>query len=609
MPYYLSKSDFTTAYDCPTKLFYKKMKYGDSMFLNEYLRHLAKGGYLVGKLATLKYPEGITIDTGSDIEKAVKETQVLLEQENVTIFEAAILSGQKLIRIDILVKNGKNIDLIEVKSKSYDSTPDDKIQKKMMDELQDYILDVAYQYSVLKEVYPNYNITPYLYMPDKAKTTSVEGMNTAFKVKHEITNTGFQKFEVSVEPSLQKDLIEDDILTLLDVTEQVKLLLPAVRLKSIELLKSIENGLQKIESPISKNCFKCQFNISNEQHPASGFDECWKDMPKPKHHIRELYHCGTIGGTKNPLSNSWIQQKKVDLFEVPLNALTKTRGIRQQIQIKYTKENKEWFSNEMKGHLKNFRYPLHFIDFETVTSAIPFHKGMRPYEMLAFQWSCHTIERPSAEPKHSEWINIEPSFPSFKFAESLKEQIGTEGSMFMWAPHENTTLKNILNQYEKYEYNNEDLKQWLQKIVKIKDGPDGRFIDQNKFTFDHYFHPMMKGQTSIKKTFPAVLSSCKSERIVKWLKEFEPGISLYKLNGSNEISNPYEVLPPVSIYDEAERVNEGTGAMKAYEDLMYGIHKGDTETARAYEQALLRYCKLDTLAMVIIWEHWSKSLL
>ena len=44
--------------------------------------------------------------------------------------------------------------------------------------------------------------------------------------------------------------------------------------------------------------------------------------------------------------------------------------------------------------------------------------------------------------------------------------------------------------------------------------------------------------------------------------------------------------------------------MRAYEDLMIGLNKGNEEIKQKYKEALLRYCKLDTLAMVIIWEYW-----
>lgn len=45
--------------------------------------------------------------------------------------------------------------------------------------------------------------------------------------------------------------------------------------------------------------------------------------------------------------------------------------------------------------------------------------------------------------------------------------------------------------------------------------------------------------------------------------------------------------------------------MTAYQDMMFGKHRNKPEIRDLYRDALLRYCKLDTLAMVIIWEHWN----
>ena len=59
------------------------------------------------------------------------------------------------------------------------------------------------------------------------------------------------------------------------------------------------------------------------------------------------------------------------------------------------------------------------------------------------------------------------------------------------------------------------------------------------------------------------------------------------------------------MYEKAETVEDGTGAMRAYEDLMFGLNKGNAKVTEKYRQALLRYCKLDTLAMIIIWEYWK----
>jgi hypothetical protein len=79
---------------------------------------------------------------------------------------------------------------------------------------------------------------------------------------------------------------------------------------------------------------------------------------------------------------------------------------------------------ELKEEINSWKYLLHFIDFETCITALPFHKVMRPYEMIGFQWSCYTIKQPGDEPIHSEWLNTDPKFPSFTFAESLMNKVG-----------------------------------------------------------------------------------------------------------------------------------------------------------------------------------------
>ena len=41
--------------------------------------------------------------------------------------------------------------------------------------------------------------------------------------------------------------------------------------------------------------------------------------------------------------------------------------------------------------MDKWKFPLNFIDFETSMSALPFNKGRRPYEQIAFQFSHHTV--------------------------------------------------------------------------------------------------------------------------------------------------------------------------------------------------------------------------
>ena len=52
-------------------------------------------------------------------------------------------------------------------------------------------------------------------------------------------------------------------------------------------------------------------------------------------------------------------------------------------------------------------------------------------------------------------------------------------------------------------------------------------------------------------------------------------------------------------------VRDGTGAMRAYQDMLYGLRRTDERYRAAFKDTLLQYCKLDTLAMVMVWVHWS----
>lgn len=600
----LSKSDFKTALDCQTKLYYKKKKYPSANDGNDYLAFLADGGHQVGKLATMQYPNGIEIQTGNDHQAAIDLTIEKLNEENVTLFEPSIQINNKIVRVDILEKRGDEYHLIEVKSKSFDSSQPRAEQVKG---LKEYIEDLAYQYLVLEEFLTSldkkHSIKAFLYLPDKSKTASMEGLNSAFKVVELPHSTDtFRATDVEVKEHFLEDVLKEDLLTLADFTLEVVALQPRIKQLATHLLSGLNPEIVKLKTVINKKCFKCEYNLSSDKHPESGFEECWKGMPNPEHHIKNLYYAGSLG--KNKLLDEMIHDKKLSMYDVPDEEIKGSRGLRQRIQLDHTKSGEEYYSVEMREELLSWDYPIHFIDFETATAALPYHKRMRPYETVAFQWSCHTIPYPGADPVHSEWINLEPEFPNFKFAESLMDHIGTTGTVLMWATHENSTLKQIYYQMKDYGHHNPKLEAWLDHVVKFDPNDTGELIDMNKFTLDHYFHPLMKGRTSIKVTLPAVLWENKSERSARWLKEFGDGISLYN-EENGHLLNPYYELPPFELFDKAEQIKDGGGAMSAYQDLLFGIHMGDHETNEKYKQGLLNYCKLDTLAMVIIWEHWN----
>jgi hypothetical protein len=110
---YLSKSEFKLAMQCPTKLAHKKAGYKSSTEFDPYMNYLSDGGYMIGKMAQLYYPEGIEIN--GNTEQALAQTAEELLKDKVVLFESAIQVNNKLVRIDILVKDGNHFQLIEVK--------------------------------------------------------------------------------------------------------------------------------------------------------------------------------------------------------------------------------------------------------------------------------------------------------------------------------------------------------------------------------------------------------------------------------------------------------------------------------------------------------------
>ncbi len=598
MSQYLTKSDLKVAMTCATKLYYKKKSYPTNAEGNEYMQLLAEGGYMVGKLAQLHYPEGILIGNENGTNYAIEETRKLLERENVTLFEAAICIGQKLVRIDILKKEGNVFDLIEVKSKTWDSN-NVKTQKKVYESV---IHDICYQVMVLEEAYPAAIIKPHLLVPDKAKNTTIDSLNSLFSLNIKQGKIPSSKsYEVNFIGDLS-DIQNDDILTLYEIQEDLSPVKEPMAEMIDIFIEHIKEEPVKIPVQISTKCKKCEFKVDENGGP-NGFKECWGALAEATESVLDLNNLGNFD--KKGEISALIANNQVALQNVPVSLVENKYANRAYHQI--TKST-EWLNSQVGEAIENAEFPLHFIDFETSRMALPYHKGMRPYENIAFQWSCHTIENPGAEPVHNEWINTQDSFPNFKFAESLMDCIGKEGTVLIWSPHENTILKDILWQMDKYNYENRELRNWFAKIVNTKDVNNGRLLDMHLLARDFYYHPYMKGKTSIKVPLPAVLKSTRSEKISSLLANFGDELNLFSINGNGEIENPYRFLPQLKFSDGKINVNDGTGAMRAYQEMLYGVSKNNVELKAEWTKALLRYCKLDTLAMIIIWEHWNDIL-
>jgi hypothetical protein len=632
----LSKSDFKLGLDCPTKLYYKKRGYASSMAEDAYLQFLAEGGYLMGAVATLVEPGGRDVaaevrrtdpgTSGEVTERALELTRSLMEESHITLYEPAFMVGRRLVRVDVLVKDDHHIDLIEVKAKAQDGENPEWREG----DWGAYLDDLAYQTLVVRAALPEHAVRPWLMTPDKSVRAEMDNLTTHFRLRELRGGGAFRDVEVEYTggPELAEEIRRSGLLRRWDVQHLVEERLDRVEAAAAGFEAWLAaHPLTHPRTPVSKDCFKCEYDHSTGTVPANGFRECWGELARPERHIRHLYKVGTIGGWASPNVSLWITSGLVnqdDLTEADLQnasgTLTSTAK-RVLIQIRHTRSGTEWMDEgELRGHLESWRYPLHFLDFEASASPLPYHRGMRPYQTVVFQWSCHTVTSPHSEPVHREFLNTEAVMPAREFLLGLREAIGDDGTPLMWSSYENTQLRRLLEWMQGQEPATEpDLLDWLRGLVTVRAKnkviQKGRLVDQHALVPKAWFHPKMGGRTSLKVCLPAALLTSDSPRIDRWLGA--EGLLDPTTGGRPE--DPYKLLPdllpgvapdtdPEDFPGEDAHITDGVEAMRAYQDMVYGRHMHDSAWKARTTEALRRYCRLDTLAQVIVWEHWRTKL-
>jgi len=639
----LTKSRFKIALSCPTKLYYNdNADYENQKKEDKFMEALAEGGYQVGALAKCYFPGGHDIsDMGYDT--PLQKTNELLKQERVTIFEAAIRYNNCFIRVDILEKNGNNINLIEVKAKSYDGNSHITIAGGW----NDYLQDVAFQKYVTQQAFPHYNVKAYLMLADKSKAASVTGLNQKFLLKKNFDGRIAVEVQGDVSPvALGTQILSkvnvDDIATSI-INDSINKQKPELAYKDkIELWEKSCVKAEKIISPVGAHCFGCEFK-SNDLVKKSGFNECWKHW----------YNLTDEQLKKPMISCIWNFRKKRELLEENVlfiedvqkehigNIKPKKNGAlsqaeRQWLQVQKIQANDDtvYFDHDgMKTLMDSFVYPLHFIDFETSMVAIPFYEQQHPYEIIAFQFSHHIMYQDGKIEHKDEYIELERGkFPNFEFVRALKKALEKDyGTIFRYAAHENTVLNQISRQISlSQETDKDELLQFIYSITndtKIKRAGGARdMVDMCQIIKDYYFDPRTGGSNSIKAVLPAVLGrsiylqSKYSNPIYGHSgeirsKNFPNGWIWIKYDENNKIIDPYKLLP--KLFDTIENeiseefltddlLNSGGAALTAFAKMQF-TEMSDVERSSVV-QGLLKYCELDTLAMVMIYEYWQNEI-
>ncbi len=642
-PRYLTKSRFKLGTECPTKLFYAgKPEYNNSKLDDSFLAALAEGGFQVGELAKCYHPGGHDITT-LDYEEALKQTNDFLKEDKVTIYEPAIRYENLFIRIDVLVKNKNHFELIEVKAKSFDSEIEEPFRNKngsISSGWRPYLYDVAFQRYVLQNSFPDMKISSYLMMADKNVECPVSGLNQKFKiVRDESNRTG-----IKVSSDLTTKDLKKKILIKVQVDDIVDSILEDEEfINEIACLASNYEADKKIISEIGSKCGGCEFKCSNDeesQRLKSGFKECWKqalgwsDSDFDEASILEVW--------ASRKKDKFIKDGKVKLTDLVIDDIEPDSddnpGLsakeRQWLQVEKVqiKDDKHFLDGEgLKLEMDKWVYPLHMIDFETSMVAIPFNKGRRPYEAIAFQFSHHTVYEDGRVEHTGEFLNTNVGeFPNYKFVRELKKQLEVdEGTIFRYSPHENTFLNHIYRQLKEDKSKIDDQEELCEFIKTITTSSsssaekwcgDRGMVDLWHLVKRYYYDPSTRGSNSIKYVLPAILNSSKflKEKYAKPIYGAEDGIKSLNFKDwqwiellEGKVVDPYKKLPRIftdvsdknfEILTEDDELANGGAALTAYGRMQFS-EMSDIERDEL-SSALLRYCELDTMAMVMIFEAW-----
>lgn len=633
-------------------------EYGNNNVGNSFLEALAEGGFQVGELAKIYHPGGIEI-TVLDKDEAVAQTQALMTQEDVTIYEAAFKYENLFIKADVVIKKGQFVELVEVKSKSFDPSAEDPFYNKaklkkgeaqLNSEWEPYLVDVAFQTHVLKLAYPMFKIRSTLMLADKSATANVEGLNQKFFLK----KVEGEHISVAVAPHTTKESVGAPLLVKVSVDDEVKIVwgMTFENGKSfdqmVELLSEVCHDGRFVTPQVDSKCKSCEFRIGKDakaKGAKSGFENCWSVAAQLKSSDFDKPLVFDIWNFKK--TQSLLDQRKIliaDVVEDDISPTSKadepglSSSERQWKQIEKIQLNESTPYLDYQGlwaEMKTWNYPLHFIDFETTMAAIPFNKGRRPYEQMAFQFSHHVVQQDGTIAHKDEYINLQRGkFPNFDFLRALKKSLsGDEGTIFRYAAHENTVLcqirEQILNSDEEISDGTE-LLTFIEGITKSSSGSKkvwlGRrnMIDMCELVKKYFYHPLTGGSNSIKKVLPAILN----ESIYLQEKYSQPVYGTKAMQSRNfkdwvwvekgplgSVVDPYKRLPPVFSDLDLETMDalitdgsiaDGGAAMTAYARMQF-TEMSDGEVERV-STALLKYCELDTFAMVLIFQYWQHEI-
>ena len=286
----------------------------------------------------------------------------------------------------------------------------------------------------------------------------------------------------------------------------------------------------------------------NNPYPCAFWEYCIRDLPKPnvfdlKCHMQDKTKCKLYKDGK--ISFEDLQHEKL------------SDKCLEQIDFELNNREPKIDKEAIMEFLNGLKYPLYFIDYESFNPAIPEYEGTKAYQQIPFQYSLHIIREEGAPLEHEEFLAEADDDNLIRhFAESMINALPEDGSVIVYNRlFEESLVNNKLA--EMYP----DLKKEIERINKNIMDIKQPFSDRN------YYLKEMAGSASLKEVLPALYPD-----------------------------------DPELDYDKLSFVHKGDEASNAFLSLRYET----PENQKKIRQALLEYCKLDTLAMVKIWEKFRE---
>lgn len=220
----------------------------------------------------------------------------------------------------------------------------------------------------------------------------------------------------------------------------------------------------------------------------------------------------------------------------------------RQIESLYYNRPDEYDAEKIKDFLDKLYYPIYHLDFETFQQAVPEYDGIRPYQQIPFQYSLH-IEYEDGRLEHKEFLARAGEDPRRELAEQLIKDIPENVCTTAYnMSFERTVLLHLA----------EDFPDLSGHLLNIRDNIYDLMVPfQNQF----YYSAAMQGSYSIKYVLPALWPDA-------------PELDYHNLDG----------------------VHNGAEASATFADLV----NHTPEEIAVLRQNLLKYCELDTYAMVMV---------